>query len=89
MATSKTGGSTCNNRESHSKRLGPKRFDGQIVLSGNILVRQRGTKFNAGEGVMRGKDDTLFAVRDGSVKYYVGYRGRKFVKVLPIEQLEG
>ena len=82
MATSKSGGSTSNGRESQSKRLGCKRFDGQNVLSGNILVRQRGTKIYPGKGVMRGGDDTLFAVVDGFVKFHVGFRGRKFVSIL-------
>lgn len=81
MATSKSGGSTSNGRESHSKRLGCKRFDGQIVKAGNILVRQRGSKIWAGKGVMRGGDDTLFAVIEGSVKFHVGFKGRKFVSV--------
>ena len=81
MATSKSGGSTSNGRESISKRLGCKRFDGQHVIPGNILVRQRGTRIHPGAGVMRGKDDTLFAVVDGLVKYHHGYRGRKFVSV--------
>lgn len=83
MATSKAGGSTSNGRESHSKRLGCKRFDGQYVLAGNILVRQRGTRINAGKGVMRGSDDTLFAVVAGYVKYHSGFRGRKCVAVFP------
>jgi large subunit ribosomal protein L27 len=82
MATSKTGGSTQNGRDSHSKRLGCKRFDGQHVLSGNILVRQRGTKIHPGDNVMRGKDDTLFAVAEGYVKFTIGFRRRKYVSVL-------
>lgn len=82
MATSKAGGSTSNGRDSHSKRLGAKRFDGQNVLAGNILVRQRGTKIHPGKGVMRGKDDTLFAVAHGYVKYHVGFKGRKYVSIL-------
>jgi len=82
MATSKSGGSTSNGRDSISKRLGCKRFDGQIVNSGEILVRQRGSKINPGPGVMQGRDDTLFAIVPGSVKFYSGFRGRKFVKVL-------
>ncbi|MFH0898277.1 MAG: 50S ribosomal protein L27 [bacterium] len=86
MATSKTGGSTSNGRESHSKRLGAKRFDGQHVTPGNILVRQRGTKFYPGKGVMRGGDDTLFAVAEGVVKYHRGLKGRKFVSVLAEEK---
>jgi large subunit ribosomal protein L27 len=81
MATSKTGGSSGNNRESHSKRLGCKRFDGELVRSGNILVRQRGTKIHPGKHVMRGKDDTLFSVIEGFVKFHVGFKGRKFVSV--------
>ena len=85
MATSKAGGSTQNGRDSIGKRLGCKRFDNQLVNCGEILVRQRGTRINAGNGVKRGKDDTLFAVRDGSVKYYVGFKGRKFVKVVEKE----
>jgi large subunit ribosomal protein L27 len=81
MATSKSGGSTSNGRESHSKRLGCKRFDGQFVTSGQILVRQRGTKIHPGGNVMRGSDDTLFAVSDGYVKFCRGFKGRKFVSV--------
>ena len=62
-------GSSRNGRDSAAQRLGVKRADGQFVLAGNILVRQRGTKFHAGENVMRGKDDTLFAVADGVVRF--------------------
>lgn len=62
-------GSSRNGRDSAAQRLGVKRADGQFVLAGNILVRQRGTKFHAGENVMRGKDDTLFAVVDGVVRF--------------------
>ena len=62
-------GSSRNGRDSESKRLGIKRADGQFVLAGNILVRQRGTKFHAGNNVGRGQDDTLFALSDGVVKY--------------------
>lgn len=62
-------GSSRNGRDSAAQRLGVKRADGQFVLAGNILVRQRGTKFHAGENVMRGKDDTLFAVVDGIVRF--------------------
>lgn len=69
FAHKKGGGSSRNGRDSNSKRLGCKRGDGQYVLSGNILVRQRGTKFHAGNNVARGKDDTLFAVIDGIVKF--------------------
>lgn len=62
-------GSSRNGRDSAAQRLGVKRADGQFVLAGNILVRQRGTKFHAGENVMRGKDDTLFATEDGVVRF--------------------
>ena len=81
MATSKSGGSTQNGRDSQSKRLGCKLFDGQMVSGGEILVRQRGTKIHPGDGVMQGGDDTLFAVNVGSVKYYRGFKGRTFVKI--------
>ena len=83
MATSKSGGSTSNGRESHSKRLGCKRFDGQLVNAGEVIVRQRGTKFHPGKNVMRGGDDTLFSSSTGSVKFHVGFKGRKFVSVIP------
>ena len=69
MASKKGVGSSKNGRDSESKRLGIKRADGQFVLAGNILVRQRGTKFHAGNNVGRGKDDTLFALADGVVKF--------------------
>jgi large subunit ribosomal protein L27 len=82
MATSKTGGSTSNGRESHSKRLGCKRFDGQLVTTGQILVRQRGTHIHPGKGVMRGSDDTLFASTQGLVKFHGGLKGRRFVSIV-------
>ncbi len=69
FAHKKGGGSSDNGRESAAKRLGPKRADGQFVLAGNILVRQRGTKFHPGNNVGIGKDDTLFALTDGVVKF--------------------
>lgn len=84
MATSKTGGSTSNNRDSHSKRLGAKLFDGEVVTGGEILVRQRGTRIHAGKNVGRGSDDTLFAIGQGSVKFHFGSRGRRYVSVMPI-----
>lgn len=84
MAHKKAGGSTRNGRDSHSKRLGVKRFGGQQVLAGNILVRQRGTKFHPGVNVGRGHDDTLFAKVDGVVTFEVkGPKQRKFVSVTP------
>jgi large subunit ribosomal protein L27 len=69
MAHKKSGGSAKNGRESASKRLGVKRYDGQVVTGGSILVRQRGTKVHPGRNVGRGKDDTLFALKDGAVKF--------------------
>lgn len=81
MATSKSGGSTSNNRESHSKRLGVKLFDGQEVGGGEIIVRQRGTRIHAGCGVGRGGDDTLFAAQAGYLKFHFGTKGRKYVSV--------
>jgi large subunit ribosomal protein L27 len=83
MSKTKGGGSTRNGRDSQAQRLGVKRFDGQVVTAGSILVRQRGTKFHPGENVGRGGDDTLFATTDGVVKF--GERkGRKLVDILPI-----
>ena len=83
MAHKKAAGSTRNGRESESKRLGVKRFGGQSVIAGNILVRQRGTKFHAGENVGMGRDHTLFATADGQVKFDVrGPRKRKTVSVV-------
>ena len=82
MAHKKAGGSTRNGRDSESKRLGVKRFGGQEVLAGNIIVRQRGTKFHAGVNVGMGKDHTLFATADGVVKFEVkGPNNRKFVSI--------
>ncbi len=83
MAHKKAGGSTRNGRDSESKRLGVKRFGGQEVKAGNILVRQRGTRFHAGDNVRLGKDHTLFATSDGTVQFVVkGPRNRKFVQVV-------
>ncbi|MBG7067757.1 50S ribosomal protein L27 [Pseudomonas aeruginosa] len=83
MAHKKAGGSTRNGRDSESKRLGVKLFGGQAVKAGNILVRQRGTKFPAGYGVGLGKDHTLFAKVDGVVKFETkGAFGRKYVSIV-------
>ena len=82
MATSKTGGSTSNNRDSHSKRLGVKLFDGQVVTGGEVIVRQRGTPINPGKNVSRGKDDTLFATAQGLIKFHFGLKGRRYVSVI-------
>ena len=81
FAHKKGGGSTKNGRDSESKRLGTKRADGQFVLAGNILVKQRGTKIHPGNNVGRGSDDTLFAKIDGTVKFERVGRDRKRVSV--------
>ena len=81
MAHKKGMGSTKNGRDSESKRLGPKRADGQFVLAGNILVRQRGTKIHPGTNVGKGKDDTRFALIDGKVKFERMGKDRKKVSV--------
>jgi large subunit ribosomal protein L27 len=80
MSKTKGGGSTRNGRDSAAQRLGVKTFDGTTVTAGSILVRQRGTKFHPGIGVGRGGDDSLFATRDGVVKF-VSRKGRKLVDV--------
>ena len=82
MSQTKGGGSTRNGRDSNAQRLGVKRFDGQAVNAGTILVRQRGTRIHPGENVGKGSDDTLFATAAGTVKF--GQRnGRKLVDILP------
>lgn len=86
MAHKKGVGSTKNGRDSESKRLGAKRADGQEVLAGNILVRQRGTKIHPGSNVGRGSDDTLFALITGRVRFERVGRDRKRVSVYPSEQ---
>ena len=83
MAHKKAGGSTRNGRDSESKRLGVKRFGGESVLAGNIIVRQRGTRFHAGDNMGIGKDHTLFALKDGKVQFDVkGPKNRKFVSIV-------
>ena len=84
MAHKKAGGSTKNGRDSHSKRLGVKRFGGEHVLAGNIIIRQRGTPVRAGSNVGTGKDHTLFALVDGTVKFVKqGVGSKQFVTVVP------
>ncbi len=84
MAHKKAGGSSRNGRDSESKRLGVKRFGGQIVPAGSIIVRQRGTQFHAGENVGIGKDHTLFAKTAGTVLFLVkGATQRKYVSIVP------
>ena len=84
MAHKKGMGSTRNGRDSHGQRLGVKRFGGEKVLAGNILVRQRGTKFSPGSGVGMGKDNTLFALVEGKVKFEVRANDRRVISVLSL-----
>lgn len=81
MSKTKGGGSTRNGRDSNAQRLGVKAYDGTIVTAGSILVRQRGTRIHPGENVRKGKDDTLFAISNGTVKFG-SRRGRKVVNIL-------
>ena len=83
MAHKKAGGSSRNGRDSNSQRLGVKRFGGQLVTGGSILVRQRGTRFKPGHNVGLGRDDSLFALIDGVVKFQDRGRMGKFISVLP------
>ena len=84
MAHKKGLGSSRNGRDSHAQRLGVKKFAGEYVKAGNIIVRQRGTHFHPGDNVMRGKDDTLFATCEGNVVFTTG--ARRVVSVKPLEQ---
>ena len=83
MAHKKAGGSSRNGRDSAGRRLGVKMYGGQAVNPGNIIVRQRGNKWWPGEGVGQGKDHTIFATAEGSVKFHKGFKGRTFISVLP------
>jgi large subunit ribosomal protein L27 len=83
MAHKKGGGSSRNGRDSHSKRLGVKKYGGERVRAGNIIIRQRGTKFKPGNGVGLGRDHTIFATADGFVKFETIRDGRKRVNVYP------
>ncbi len=85
MAHKKAGGSSRNGRDSESKRLGVKKFGGEIVVPGNIIVRQRGTKWHPGSNVGMGKDHTLFATLDGKVAFQKRANGRTFVNVVPAD----
>jgi large subunit ribosomal protein L27 len=85
MAHKKGGGSSVNGRDSQGQRLGPKRFSGQLVNAGSILIRQRGTRHKPGLNVGRGKDDTLFAKITGIVKYQDKGQSGRFISVLPVE----
>ncbi len=83
MAHKKGQGSSRNGRDSNAQRLGVKKFGGEKVIAGNILVRQRGTKFHPGLNVKKGSDDTLFAVSDGFVKFETKKDDRKYINVIP------
>ena len=83
MAHKKAGGSSRNGRDSAGRRLGVKRFGGEAVIPGNIILRQRGTKWWPGEGVGLGRDHTIFALVEGAVTFRKGLKGRTFVSVLP------
>ena len=88
MAHKKAGGSSRNGRDSAGRRLGVKHFGGETVIPGNIIVRQRGTKFHAGRNVGLGRDHTLYAVAEGEVVFHTTTRGRTFVSVTPREAPE-
>ena len=83
MAHKKAGGSSRNGRDSAGRRLGVKKYGGESVIPGNIIVRQRGTKFWPGAGVGMGKDHTIFATVDGNIQFHKGLKNRTFISVLP------
>ena len=83
MAHKKAGGSSRNGRDSRGRRLGVKKYGGEAVIPGNIIVRQRGTKFHAGEHVGIGRDHTIFAIAGGAVRFHTGLAGRTYVSVVP------
>ncbi|MEX0751523.1 MAG: 50S ribosomal protein L27 [Xanthobacteraceae bacterium] len=86
MAHKKAGGSSRNGRDSAGRRLGLKQFGGEIVVAGNILARQRGTKWHAGRNVGIGKDHTLFALTNGRVEFQTKAKGRTYVSVVPMPE---
>ncbi|MEJ6478391.1 MAG: 50S ribosomal protein L27 [Octadecabacter sp.] len=86
MAHKKAGGSSRNGRDSAGRRLGVKKYGGELVIPGNIIVRQRGTVKWPGEGVGMGRDHTIFAKVEGNVTYHKGLKGRMFVSVLPVAE---
>ena len=86
MAHKKAGGSSRNGRDSAGRRLGVKKFGGEAVIPGNIIVRQRGTKWWPGAGVGLGKDHTIFAINQGVVSFRKGYKGRTYVSVQPVPE---
>ncbi len=83
MAHKKAGGSSRNGRDSEGRRLGVKRYGGEVVLAGNIIVRQRGTKYNTGKNAGMGKDHTIFALVDGRVLFTKGRSGKPVVNIVP------
>jgi large subunit ribosomal protein L27 len=83
MAHKKAGGSSRNGRDSGGRRLGVKKFGGEIVVSGNIIVRQRGTKYHPGSHVGMGRDHTIFATAEGQVTFHSGVKGRTYISVEP------
>jgi large subunit ribosomal protein L27 len=86
MAHKKAGGSSRNGRDSAGRRLGLKQFGGEVVIPGNIIARQRGTKWHAGANVGMGKDHTLFALTEGRVEYRTKAKGRTYVSVVPMTE---
>jgi large subunit ribosomal protein L27 len=86
MAHKKAGGSSRNGRDSAGRRLGVKKYGGELVIGGNIIVRQRGTKFYPGDNVGMGKDHTIFATSECNVKFHKGLKGRTFISVLPLAE---
>ena len=86
MAHKKAGGSSRNGRDSAGRRLGVKKYGGEAVIPGNIIVRQRGNRWWPGTGVGQGKDHTIFATVDGAVKFHKGFKGRTFISVLPTQE---
>ena len=85
MAHKKAGGSSRNGRDSAGRRLGVKKYGGESVISGNIIVRQRGTKFHPGNNIGMGKDHTLFALVDGTVKFHYGRSAKQFVSIVTLQ----
>ena len=87
MAHKKAGGSSRNGRDSAGRRLGVKKFGGEQVFPGNIIVRQRGNKFWPGKGTAAGKDHTIFATEPGTIVFRKGFRNRKFISVEPVQEV--
>ncbi len=88
MAHKKAGGSSRNGRDSAGQRLGVKLFGGQVAVPGNIILRQRGTRWHAGEGVGMGTDHTLYALNEGAVTFKKGWKSRQFVSITPVAKAE-